>query len=254
MDKSNNILSFLIDAPTLTKKTLRNYLKVQELFARVGGLANAFWIIIKILTYHFMKFKYYFFVYENSFAIVKEAIKEIERSESAIKKDGTSKDNNSIMPLVKKNNLETVSKYFEELKREKNIVKEGKAEMEKKEVDQSRKEEKRVEGSSSNKKLSNNYVNINQINQEGNSEALKLEVKESPKINNQEAEQKLQVKTKSIKFLELKKERKETIVGKKEYNLEPSEIKYWEFLRSTAFPCCISQEKKKKYDYEVKRI
>lgn len=36
----------------------RSYLKVQELFAKVGGLFNAFYLIIKLILYEYVRFKF----------------------------------------------------------------------------------------------------------------------------------------------------------------------------------------------------
>jgi len=47
-------------------------MKVQELFAKVGGVANPFFIIIKALTMHYFRFKYIFFIKKNSIEFVNE--------------------------------------------------------------------------------------------------------------------------------------------------------------------------------------
>lgn len=56
---SSIIGSFTIDSPQLRNVIKRNYMKVQDLFAKVGGLINALLILLKALTYHYFKYKYY---------------------------------------------------------------------------------------------------------------------------------------------------------------------------------------------------
>ena len=48
-----------LECPQIVKKYLRNYMKVQELFAKVGGLINAMMITVNLATLHFLKFEYY---------------------------------------------------------------------------------------------------------------------------------------------------------------------------------------------------
>ena len=69
VDKSvqNLVYSLYLTSPRLRQKTQRNYLKVQELFARVGGIVNAFTIIVNIASFNLLRFKYLLFIRENSF-------------------------------------------------------------------------------------------------------------------------------------------------------------------------------------------
>jgi len=43
----------------------RSYLKVQELFAKIGGIANVSLIIIKALSYFYLRFNYFLYVEET---------------------------------------------------------------------------------------------------------------------------------------------------------------------------------------------
>lgn len=43
-------------------RTTRNYLKVQEVFARIGGIANALWITFSIMLRALIRFEYYTYV------------------------------------------------------------------------------------------------------------------------------------------------------------------------------------------------
>lgn len=47
------------ESPNLRKKTTREYMKIQDLFAKIGGFFNCLVIIFKILTIHYVKFRYY---------------------------------------------------------------------------------------------------------------------------------------------------------------------------------------------------
>lgn len=54
-----------LDSPKLRIKTSRNYMKLQELFAKVGGIANAIFIAMSFLSSHYLRFKYLLFLGEN---------------------------------------------------------------------------------------------------------------------------------------------------------------------------------------------
>lgn len=54
----NDNLWITLEAPSIRKLYSRNYLKVQDLFARIGGLVNAFMIIIQIVFCHFFRYNY----------------------------------------------------------------------------------------------------------------------------------------------------------------------------------------------------
>mmetsp|Transcript_1542 Transcript_1542/g.1503 ORF Transcript_1542/g.1503 Transcript_1542/m.1503 type:complete len:609 (-) Transcript_1542:79-1905(-) len=54
----NERWSLVVHSPNIRKKTTRNYLKIQELFAKIGGLFNAITIIVNVLTYDYIRFKY----------------------------------------------------------------------------------------------------------------------------------------------------------------------------------------------------
>lgn len=58
---ANEPLSVLwntIDSSYLRKNTIREYLKVQDLFAKIGGIVNAFMIIIQILFSHYLRYNF----------------------------------------------------------------------------------------------------------------------------------------------------------------------------------------------------
>jgi hypothetical protein len=48
----------ILEVMKTREKTVRYYMKVQELFAKIGGLINAMLIIVNILIYDYIKFKY----------------------------------------------------------------------------------------------------------------------------------------------------------------------------------------------------
>lgn len=71
----NVVMNLLLESPFLIEKINRNYLKLQELFARIGELANAFYIIIKIFSNDYLRFKYLFFLRDESFGKMDANIK-----------------------------------------------------------------------------------------------------------------------------------------------------------------------------------
>ena len=68
----NFFYTVIMSSPRLREKYVRSYMKVQELFAKVGGIANACFIIINVLTVHYIRFNYLFFVKGNSLDTITE--------------------------------------------------------------------------------------------------------------------------------------------------------------------------------------
>ncbi len=52
------IASFFLESPNLVDKITRSYIKIQDLFAKIGGMINALIIITKLLTFHYIRFNY----------------------------------------------------------------------------------------------------------------------------------------------------------------------------------------------------
>ena len=50
--------AFLFESPNIVDKINRSYMKVQDLFAKIGGLINALVIIFRILSTHYFRFPY----------------------------------------------------------------------------------------------------------------------------------------------------------------------------------------------------
>ncbi len=55
-----------IDSPNLRQITIRNYMKIQELIAKVGGLVKGISIAIQLITFHFLRIQYLKYVYKKS--------------------------------------------------------------------------------------------------------------------------------------------------------------------------------------------
>lgn len=49
-----------LESPKLRNLTARNYMKVQDLLAKIGGLANAIIVICRIIPYHYLRYMYLF--------------------------------------------------------------------------------------------------------------------------------------------------------------------------------------------------
>lgn len=69
-ESDNLVYQVTFRSPRLRVKDKRVYIKVQELFARIGGIANAFIIIMSVTSYHYLRFKYLMFVWKNSFYMI----------------------------------------------------------------------------------------------------------------------------------------------------------------------------------------
>lgn len=78
LSNNDNLLGIILESPRLRYKDFRSYLKIQELFARVGGIANAMFILMTILSYHYLRFKYLMFIRKNTFDMMdKDYLKNI---------------------------------------------------------------------------------------------------------------------------------------------------------------------------------
>lgn len=60
------LYNITFEAPKKRIKTLRNYMKVQDLFAKIGGLMNVIFIIFRVLCSHFIDFKYKCYVLNST--------------------------------------------------------------------------------------------------------------------------------------------------------------------------------------------
>eukprot|EP00340_Litonotus_pictus_P001420 CAMPEP_0170527210 /NCGR_PEP_ID=MMETSP0209-20121228/12674_1 /TAXON_ID=665100 ORGANISM="Litonotus pictus, Strain P1" /NCGR_SAMPLE_ID=MMETSP0209 /ASSEMBLY_ACC=CAM_ASM_000301 /LENGTH=587 /DNA_ID=CAMNT_0010817585 /DNA_START=53 /DNA_END=1812 /DNA_ORIENTATION=- len=96
-------LTIELDVPLKRGKVTRNYLKLQELFAKIGGLFNAVNIICHVLLYDYIRFKYR--VYYSRFGLTEE-----DFNDSQTNKD--SKQNMGIK-LNKKTSVKIVDEMIE---------------------------------------------------------------------------------------------------------------------------------------------
>lgn len=71
----NYCLSFHFRSSNFRNRINRNYMKVQELFAKVGGIANAVLIIIRVITYHYLRFIYLVFIKQHTYDYLKNELK-----------------------------------------------------------------------------------------------------------------------------------------------------------------------------------
>lgn len=65
-DDSMLIYTIIFEAPKKRLMTTRSYMKVQDLFAKIGGLMNVIFIIFKAVSSHFISFKYKNFVLNHT--------------------------------------------------------------------------------------------------------------------------------------------------------------------------------------------
>lgn len=62
--ESDDLIRFQFGAPRLITKTSRRYMKIQELFALIGGLISGISISTQITFYHYLRFKYLMHFYK----------------------------------------------------------------------------------------------------------------------------------------------------------------------------------------------
>jgi hypothetical protein len=71
-ESGNLIYQAYFTSSRIRIKDKRVYLKIQELFARIGGIVNGFLILMTILSHNYLRFKYLIFVWKNIFNIIDE--------------------------------------------------------------------------------------------------------------------------------------------------------------------------------------
>lgn len=65
LKETSLLISFVFEASKQRKFTTRNYLKVQDLLAKLGGLFNACSLVFQVLIYDYIRFKYRAFYSKN---------------------------------------------------------------------------------------------------------------------------------------------------------------------------------------------
>lgn len=76
-----NLLNIAFDSPSMVLYSTREYMRVQDLLANVGGFFNALYIIVAFIFTNFIKFEYYVYIHEK-FVKFEEANKSDKINES----------------------------------------------------------------------------------------------------------------------------------------------------------------------------
>eukprot|EP00340_Litonotus_pictus_P012269 CAMPEP_0170536052 /NCGR_PEP_ID=MMETSP0209-20121228/101936_1 /TAXON_ID=665100 ORGANISM="Litonotus pictus, Strain P1" /NCGR_SAMPLE_ID=MMETSP0209 /ASSEMBLY_ACC=CAM_ASM_000301 /LENGTH=487 /DNA_ID=CAMNT_0010837379 /DNA_START=111 /DNA_END=1574 /DNA_ORIENTATION=- len=63
---NNHLYWITLESPFFRTKVERHYMKVQELLAKIGGLFNAMFILLNVLLYNYVRFKYAMSVFEET--------------------------------------------------------------------------------------------------------------------------------------------------------------------------------------------
>lgn len=105
---SDNVaMNLLLESPKLILTTKRSYFKVQEFLARIGGIANAFYILMTILSYDYLRFKYLFFLRDESFGKMDANIKTMNMAALA-KKLSKKRESNTFLENFAKLNFDLI--------------------------------------------------------------------------------------------------------------------------------------------------
>lgn len=114
VDISNTyILQIDISTSNLRNKTQRNYLKV-KLFARVGGIANAIFIFMQVLSYNYLRFLYLMFIRENSLNYLNDKKKTQTYTSKYLE---VHKKVTKLNPNIKEININTINNYSSDINR-----------------------------------------------------------------------------------------------------------------------------------------
>lgn len=60
-------MTYTIQVEKISNKITRNYLKVQELIASIGGISNSIFLIVKLFSQNYFRFIYLKQIRENCF-------------------------------------------------------------------------------------------------------------------------------------------------------------------------------------------
>ena len=83
------IFMITLESPKIITIVKRHYMKIQDLFAKIGGVANALLIIFKLMSYHYLRFLYIYFIKDLTEQTVKNEgyFHLSDRSNRGIEKD-----------------------------------------------------------------------------------------------------------------------------------------------------------------------
>ena len=105
----NELMRIIIESSIIVTKSLRVYMKIQELFAILGGFFNACYIIINVIFSDYLKFEYYLYINRTT--------KFMDEKKSELKKEKFSSSHVNI----KQNNIDEVD--IDKLKEESSKIK-----------------------------------------------------------------------------------------------------------------------------------
>ena len=114
------IFSLTLESPKFRSSTLRVYMKMQNLFASVGGILNAVIVCSKIISYHYLRFLYVFFLKNLTKVSMVSAKKQIQNFQNKLLTE-QSKVNGSEVNVKRrtknKHDIQTIiqSKYLENI-------------------------------------------------------------------------------------------------------------------------------------------
>jgi hypothetical protein len=245
VNESRYALTFSFESPRLRLKINRNYMKVQELFAKVGGLVNALIIVLSILSQDYIHFLYYKFIKENSLDVIFKS--KIQNNNSKIFSNSIIRNNiieNNFKEIVEAQNISNLNNNnYNTLKLDSNLIN-----LPLKNLDDSNKKEENVFAESNNinksKFMDNNDVLPRLINQNSKE---KLDKKfdsfdnnscniNGPKNNNSRSDLQNNNYKKNNNDNELF-----SLDIKNEYNCSDNST-YLSYLYYKTFSCCLSHE------------
>lgn len=81
-DKNGNLYYISLTSPNIRTKIVRTYMKIQDMFAKVGGFFNALFIIATVMSKHYVDFSYYRHIYQHFYKFKKpeNALTKTQRS------------------------------------------------------------------------------------------------------------------------------------------------------------------------------
>lgn len=161
-----NLLNIFIDSPTLVYYTTREYMKIQDLLANIGGFFNATYLILSFVFTNMLKFEYYVYIHNKHTEFSKE-IKKIDENPNP----KNVLVNNYLGNIRRDNNLNSLQIAKKRTKQDNQITKKNNSEH----LDEN-------ENNTSNKKINVNLEN-NRIEQSNRREDRNISEESNRNVN-----------------------------------------------------------------------
>jgi hypothetical protein len=259
------VYSAVFESPRLRSKTQRSYMKIQELLARVAGVAKLFTLIITLFTYDHIRFLYLMFIRKSSLEKFNERSKFNKSSKEEVDnlifnnyKYNSNKDLNS----GNKNSNNLQKKTIEDVKYQENIYASNKNcsinNISKKSLLE---ENKNIKNTDKNELKLNNLILPNQnleANQDNPDKNNKQDVEKSNSGKNVLHDAKININLKNIGYENISSIKPNLslikLTEKEEVNNNNNTLRYYKYFSVRFCRCFINNQTINLYKFEIEKV